>query len=297
MRTKYKGPLLIAMTAVLWSSAGVLIKLVPWDAMTIVGLRSFFAAAVMAIYMRRPRISFTKPVVLGGLSLSAAMVLFIFANKLTTAANAIVLQYTSPIFVILLSALALRQRPRALDIAAVVVVFAGIMLFFIDQLRADALLGNLLAVLAGFSFAGVFICTRLPGARPEEAALLAYLINIVICAPFIATNVTAEPMPWLAIAAMGIFQLGLAYVFFSVGIKSTPALTASLIAVLEPLLSPLWVMIATGEKPGMYAIVGGAVVLAAVVAYNILSSRRSRQEAAALPVLDTEKAASDVRTV
>ncbi|NLT97766.1 MAG: DMT family transporter, partial [Christensenellaceae bacterium] len=125
MHTKYKGPILIAMTAVLWSTAGVLIKLVPWSAMTIVGLRSFFAAAVMAAFMRRPRITFSKPVILGGLSLSATMVMFIFANKLTTAANAIVLQYTSPIFVILLSALMLRQRPRSLDIAAVAVVFGG----------------------------------------------------------------------------------------------------------------------------------------------------------------------------
>ena len=155
MHTKYKGPLLIAMTAVLWSTGGVLIKLVPWNAMTIVGLRSFFAAAVMAVYMRRPRITFSKPVILGGVLLSVTMGLFLFANKLTTAANAIVLQYTSPIFVILLSALMLRQRPRVLDIAAVAVVFGGIMLFFIDQLRADALLGNILAVLTGVTFAAV----------------------------------------------------------------------------------------------------------------------------------------------
>jgi drug/metabolite transporter (DMT)-like permease len=290
MHTKYKGPLLIAMTATLWSTAGVLIKLVPWDAMTIVGLRSFFAAVVMAIYMRRPRISFSKPVVLGGLSLSATMVLFIFANKMTTAANAIVLQYTAPIFVILLSALMLRQRPRALDIGAVAVVFAGVTLFFIDQLRADALVGNILAFISGITFAGVFIANRMPGAKPEEAMLFAYLINIVVCAPFIATNV-----PWLVITAMGLFQLGLAYVLFSIGIKSTPPLTASLIAVLEPLLSPLWVMLATGEKPGAYAIMGGAVVLVAVVAYNVITSWHGRQETRGNTSLDAKVIASDTR--
>lgn len=276
MHTKYKGPLLIAMTAVLWSSAGVLIKLVPWDAMTIVGLRSAFAAAVMAVYMRRPRITFTKPVVLGGVSLSATMVLFILANKLTTAANAIVLQYTSPIFVILITALLLKQRPKALDIIAVGVVFAGVMLFFFDQLKADALLGNILAFLSGLTFSGVFIANRMPGAKPEQAMLLAYLINIVICAPFIATNVTFEAVPWLVIALMGIFQLGLAYVLFSIGIKTTSPITASLVAALEPLLSPIWVMMATGEKPGTFAIAGGVVVLITIVVYNILSSRRSR---------------------
>jgi drug/metabolite transporter (DMT)-like permease len=294
MYTKYKGPLLIAMTAALWSTAGVLIKLVPWNAMTIVGLRSFFAAVVMAVYMRRPRITFSKPVILGGLSLSATMVMFLFANKLTTAANAIVLQYTAPIFVILMSALVLRQRPRALDIAAVAVVFAGVMLFFIDQLRADALLGNILAMLSGVTFAGVFLANRMPGARPEEASLLGYLINIVVSIPFIITGVTAEVMPWLVIIVMGVFQMGIAYVLFSIGIKTTPPLAASLIAVIEPLLSPVWVMMATGEKPGPYAIVGGVVVLGAVVAYNAITSRRDRQAAAKLSGLGAEKSASNV---
>ena len=291
MHTKYKGPLLIVMTAVLWSTAGVLIKLVPWNAMTIVGLRSFFAAVVMAVYMRRPRITFSKPVILGGLSMSVTMVLFLFANKLTTAANAIVLQYTSPIFVILLSALMLRQRPKALDIAAVAVVFGGVMLFFIDQLRADALLGNILAVLSGVTFAGVFLANKMPGARPEEATLLGYLINIVISIPFIVTNVTAEAVPWLAVTVMGVFQLGVAYVLFSIGIKTTPPLAASLIAVIEPLLSPVWVMLATGEKPGPFAVAGGVIVVAAVVAYNAISARRVHREAAEPTGLSTEKGA------
>jgi drug/metabolite transporter (DMT)-like permease len=184
MDNKFKGPLLIAATAVLWSSAGVLVKLVPWDAMTIVGLRSVFAALVMAVYMRRVRITFSWPVILGGLSLSATMTLFIFANKLTTAANAIVLQYTSPIFVIILSVLLFKKRPKKLDILAVVMVLLGVGLFFFDQLQADALLGNILAFLAGISFAGVFIVNSMPGAKPEEAMLLGYLINIAVSAPF-----------------------------------------------------------------------------------------------------------------
>lgn len=294
MHTKYKGPLLIAVTAVLWSTAGVLIKLVPWNAMTIIGLRSFFAATVMAVFMRRPRITFSKPVVLGGLSLSITMVLFLFANKLTTAANAIVLQYTAPIFVILLSALMLRQRPKALDIAAVAVVFGGVMLFFIDQLRADALLGNILAVLSGVTFAGVFLANKMPGARPEEASLLGYLINIVVSIPFIVTNVTADLVPWLVVIVMGVFQMGLAYVLFSIGIKMTPPLAASLIAVIEPLLSPVWVMLATGEKPGPFAVAGGVIVVAAVVAYNAMSARHGQREAAEPPGLDEKKNASNV---
>lgn len=276
MERNIKGPLMIAATALLWSTAGVLVKLVPWNAMTIVGLRSFFAAIVMIIYMRRPRITFSKPVILGGLSLSATMALFIYANKLTTAANAIVLQYTAPIFVILLSALLLKTRPKTLDIIAVAVVFIGVMLFFFDQLKPAALLGNILAFISGITFAGVFITNKMPGAKPEEAALFGYIVNIVISAPFIATNVTFEAVPWLIITLMGVFQLGLAYVLFSIGIKTTPPIPASLIATLEPLLNPIWVMIATGERPGTFALVGGVIVLVTVVIYNIKTARRGR---------------------
>ena len=123
MRDNTKGPLFIAATAVLWSFGGLLIKLIPWDAMTIVGIRSLIAGIVMAVYMRRPRITFSPAVILGGLSLSATTVLFVFANKLTTAANAIVLQYVAPIFVLILSAIFFKKRFRPFDIASVVVVF------------------------------------------------------------------------------------------------------------------------------------------------------------------------------
>ncbi len=287
MNTKYKGPLLIALTAIMWSSAGVMIKLVPWDAMSIVGLRSAFAAVVMMIYMRRPRITFTKPVVLGGVALSATMTFFILANKLTTAANAIVLQYTQPIFVILMSAMVLRTRPKGLDIGAVCIVFAGITLFFFDQLKPDAMLGNLMAIIAGFSFAVVFIVNKLPGAQPEQSILLAYLINTVMGIPFIIMNVTWEAVPWLAVAGMGILQLGIPYLLFGIAIRITSPVTASLIAALEPLLNPIWVMLATGEKPGAFAVAGGAVVLVTIVVYNIISIRRSRAEAALFEVKPT----------
>jgi drug/metabolite transporter (DMT)-like permease len=278
MPDRYKGPLLIAASAIMWSSAGVLIKLVPWNAMSIVGLRSLFAAAVLLIYMRRPRISFTKPVILGGLSLSATMVLFVFANKLTTAANAIVLQYTSPIFVILLSPLLLKSRSKALDIATVGVVFAGVALFFFGQMRTDAVLGSILGVLSGFTCAMAFIAYRMPGAKPVESMLLAFLVNIFAGAPFVAIGVTFEAVPWLVVALLGVFQLGLPYVIFSIGIRRTPPLTACLVCALEPLLNPVWVMIATGEKPGVYALIGGILVIAAVAAYNVLSVRQARRE-------------------
>jgi len=277
MQFKQKGPMLILATAVLWSFGGLLIKFIPWDAMTIAGLRAALAAAVMAIYMRRPRITFSKPVILGGLALAATTILFVFANKLTTAANAIVLQYTAPIYVVILSALFLKQRVRALDIVSVIVVFIGIGLFFFDKLEPTALLGNVLACLAGVAFAGVFFFNRLPGAKPKEAMLLGHLINAVAAIPFIAMGgVSGEPIAWVMIVLLGVFQLGIAYVLFSVGIKHTPPVAASLIATLEPLLSPIWVMLFIGETPGLWALAGGVIVIATIVNYNVRNTKKAK---------------------
>lgn len=283
MKSNAKGPLLIMCTAILWSFAGLLIKFIPWDAMTIVGMRSAIAALVMIVYMRRVRITFSRPVVLGALSMSGTTVLFVFANKLTTAANAIVLQYTAPIFVVLISIIFFRKRVRALDIISTLIVFAGMGLFFFDQLQADAMLGNILACVSGITFAGVFLMNRSPKAKPEEAVLLGHLINAAAGLPFAAINITFEPAAWGAIALLGIFQLGLAYVLFSVGIKHTPPITASLIATLEPLLNPVWVLLNTGEAPGIWAIIGGVIVIVTVAIYNISGLKRSRREALPAP--------------
>lgn len=279
MKSNAKGPLLIVCTAILWSFGGLLIKLVPWDAMTIIGVRSVFAGLVMAVYMRRPRITFSFPVVTGALALSATTVLFVYANKLTTAANAIVLQYTAPIFVLIISIVFLKKRARAIDIAAVIVVFIGMALFFFDQLRADAMLGNVLACLSGITFAGVFVMNKAPGAKPEESVLLGHIINAVIGLPFAISNVTPDPMAWGAIALLGIFQLGVAYVLFTIGIKLTQPISASLICTLEPLLNPLWVFLLQGEAPGLWALIGGVVVIATVVTYNISDTKQARREA------------------
>lgn len=277
MKSSTKGPLLIVCTAILWSFAGLLIKLIPWDAMTIIGLRAVFSAIVMAAYMRKPRITFSFPVIMGALALSGTTVLFVYANKLTTAANAIVLQYTAPIFVLIISIVFFKKRARAMDILAVIVVFIGMALFFFDQLRADAMLGNILACLSGITFAGVFLMNKAPGARPEESVLLGHIINAVIGLPFAISNVTFDPAAWGAIALLGIFQLGLAYVLFTIGIKLTQPISASLICTLEPLLNPVWVFLLQGEAPGLWALVGGVVVIATVVIYNVCDTKQTRR--------------------
>lgn len=281
MKHKVKGPLLIVATAILWSFGGLLIKQISWDAMTIVGVRALFAAAVLLIYLRRwPRFTFTPSVIIGALCMSGTTILFIFANKLTTAANAIVLQYTAPIFVVILSVIFFKKRAKVFDIIAVVAVFFGVGLFFFDQLQGDALLGNILACLSGITFAGVFLMNQMPNSKPEQAVLLGYFINIVISIPFVVTNITFEPIAWISIVLLGIFQLGFAYVFFTIGIKLTPPISASLIATVEPLLSPIWVMLVIGERPGFWALIGGVIVIITIVIYNIVALRENKKKAA-----------------
>lgn len=276
MNDRVKGTLLIVFTAILWSSSGILIKLIPWDAMTIVGIRSLIAAGVMLVYMRRFHITLSPAVIFGGVCMAATTMLFIYANKLTTSANAIVLQYTAPVFVVIFSVLFLKKKARLFDFATVLVVFAGMALFFFDKLKADQMLGNILACLSGITFAGVFFINNMKGSKPEESVLLGHLINAVAAIPFVVANVTFEPVPWGAIALLGLFQLGLAYVLFSIGIKLTSPISASLICTLEPLLNPVWVLIFTGEKPGTWALIGGALVLITTVIYNVKDAKTNK---------------------
>jgi drug/metabolite transporter (DMT)-like permease len=278
MNNRVKGPLLIVLTAILWSFAGILIKLIPWDAMTIISMRSIFAAAVTLVYMRRFHITMSPAVILGGLSMSATTVLFVFANKLTTAANAIVLQYTAPVFVVIFSFVFLKKRAKAFDFITVIIAFAGIALFFFDKLKADAMLGNILACLSGITFTGVFLANKMKGNKPEESVLLGHIINAVVGFPFIFNHITFEPTAWIAIVLLGVFQLGLAYVVFSIGIKLTSSISASLIAMLEPLLNPFWVLLIMPERPGIWALTGGGIVLVTVVVYTVISARNHHND-------------------
>ena len=271
-----KGPLFMVAASVCWSFGGLCIKFIPWDAMTIVGLRALLAAVVFAIYRRSVRVKFTPGNVAAAGCLAATTILFVFANKLTTAAAAILLQFTAPIFIILLELALYRKKPKAGELVAVSVTVMGMLLFFAGRLDGGKLLGNLLAIASGLTFAGVFVCNKMPGVDTEQSAFLGFLINAVIGLPFVVLGVTPDAVAWGSAAFLGIVQVGLAYVFFSLGIRRTPALRANLITAMEPVLNPVWVAIATGEAPGAFAVAGGAVIFLTVVLYNIWLERRSK---------------------
>jgi drug/metabolite transporter (DMT)-like permease len=270
-----KGPLFIIAASICWSFGGLCIKLIPWGALSIIGLRSAFAALVFAVYRKSFKVNFNRGNVLAAVCLSLTIMLFVFANKLTTAAAAILLQFSSPVFIILLNLVFYRTKPKPSEAVAVVATILGMTLFFADKLEPGGMLGNILAVGSGLTFAGVFVCNRREDVVPEQAMFLGFLLNAVIGLPFAFVQVTAEPVAWAAVAFMGLVQVGLAYVFFSIGIKSTPALLACLITAFEPIFNPVWVALATNEIPGPLAILGGVVIVATVLVYNIYVEKKS----------------------
>jgi drug/metabolite transporter (DMT)-like permease len=275
-----KGPLFIIAASILWSFGGLCIKLIPWGALSIVGLRSALAALVFAVYRKSFRVKLNVGTILAAVCLSLTIMLYVYANKYTTAAAAILLQFSSPVFIILLNLLFYRTKPRRSEAVAVIATILGMTLFFADKLEPGGMLGNVMAVGSGLTFAGVFICNRREDVVPEQAMFLGFLINAVIGLPSAFTQVTADPVAWGAVLFMGIVQVGLAYVFFSVGIKTTPALLACLITAFEPILNPVWVALATNEVPGPPAIAGGVVIVATVLAYNIHVDRAEKKASA-----------------
>ena len=269
-----KGPLCMVAASLCWSFGGLCIKFIPWDAMSIIGLRALFAAVVFAAYRRSLKVAFTPGNLLAAACLAATTILFVFANKLTTAAAAILLQFSAPVFIVLIELAAYRKKPRLSEILAISVTILGMLLFFADRLEAGSMLGNLLAIASGLTFAGVFVCNKRPDVDTEQSLFLGFLINAVAGAPFVLLGVTADPVAWAAATFLGIVQVGVAYILFSIGIKRTPALLACLITAMEPVLNPLWVAMATGEVPGPFAAAGGTVIVVTVVAYNLWLEKR-----------------------
>lgn len=278
MRISNLGPLYIVIAAIFWSFGGLLGKLIPWSGLTIAALRGIFAAITIAIYRRNYRFKFNKPILLAGLSLTITTILFMLANKMTSAANAIVLQYTSPVFIILLTLIIYKQKPRKRDIFAIIGVIIGISIFFFDQFKSGNFYGDLIALASGLSFAAVFFANKLPNASPIDATYLGNLLSIFIL-PFIFFDQSfisnQSPTIWLYIILMGVFQLGFGYIFFSLGIKQTAATTSSIIATLEPILNPFWVFLVLGETPTFLAIIGGLIVLITVSVYNTIVTREN----------------------
>ena len=272
----YRGVGLALAAGVLWSLGGPLIKWVEWNPLAIAGARSAIAAVILLVVLRRPRITWSVTQVGGAMAYAATVILFVAATKLTTAANAILLQYTSPVYAALLGWWFLGERVTWGDWITIAVVIGGMLLFFLDRLTVGGVWGNVLALASGITFAGMTTLLRKQkDGSPLESVLMGNILTALIGLPFMFQG-SPGGSTWVGLILLGVFQLGLSYVLYSEAIKRITALEAILVSVVEPILNPIWVLLVMHEAPGRWAILGGVVVLGAVTGrYAVRAVRRA----------------------
>jgi len=274
--TRAVGQLVVA--ALCWSLGGLLIKSVPWPPMAVAGGRGLIAALFLTATNRSLRFNFSGAQVLGALGYAACTISFCVATKLTTAANAILLQYTAPIWVALFGAWFLGERASRFDWIIIAAALGGMALFFAHSLDLSHKAGNIVAALSGIAFAGMTIALRRQkDGSPVESIILGNLLAFLAGLAWIARAPAMPPAGWVSLILLGVVQLGASYWLYARAIKEVTALEAVLIPVIEPVLNPLWVLIATGEKPAGLALAGGAVVLSAVTLRAVVSIRGPRR--------------------
>ncbi|MDR1949797.1 MAG: DMT family transporter [Spirochaetaceae bacterium] len=271
----------VFLCAVLWSTSGLFIKLLPWHPVVIAGTRSFIAAlfllALRRLFPRRGPLR-RRPLLVfaGGMAYAATMISFVIANKLTASANAILLQYSAPVWAALLGWALAKEKPHWEHWAALVLVMGGLLLFFKGGLAGGSALGNGVAVLSGICFGAnsAFMRMQKEG-DPADSMLTAHIITAAFCVPFLFLF---PPVPGAAavgaVLFMGFIQIGTASLLFAYGIRRISAVQAMLTAMIEPVLNPLWVLLVTGEKPAPEALLGGGIIVAAVLFSSIIGKQR-----------------------
>ncbi len=272
----------LLLAALLWSLGGLLFKYVPWPALAVGGARSLIAAIFLAALTGRSLRFTWSPLQIGtAISYAACTLLFALANKLTTAANAILLQYTAPIWIALFGAWLLGERAKAADWLTIVAVFFGMGIFLYDGLQVHDVPGILVSIASGLFFAltAIFLRKQKAGS-PLESIILGNLIGFLIGLPSICSAPPLSGSSIGALVALGVLQLGLAYWLYARAIKHVTALEAVIIPIIEPILNPVWVMIFAGERPSPLALVGGIIVLGSVT-WRAIASVRHRTKPSA----------------
>ena len=273
-----RSVLFVFLASVCFSTGGLFIKLVPWSALAINGARNLIGAAVIGLYLliTRRKIIFNRRVFTGALSMIGVTTLFAVANKLTTAANTIVLQFTAPVFVILFMSLFYHQKPGRVDLVTCFLVLLGVVLFFVDGIQAGNLTGNIVAILSGVCYAGVFMMNTGKGADAISSCFLGQLTAGLVMTPLCFRETDFSLPVMAAVLALGIVQVGGAYILFSIGIRHTQAVTASLITGMEPIMNPLLVAVFYGEQVSALAVTGAVIVVCSILAYNVWLARKKR---------------------
>lgn len=267
-----KGRFYIIMTALLWGLAGVCVKSIPWNSISIMASRCFIGIIMFAILRKSIKVKFNKRTLFGSVMMSITGILYMMSIKLTTAATAIVLQYTAPIFVFLYSVFFQKRKAKLSESFIVLLVFSGCLLSFIDELDPTKMLGNVLGLLSGVSFAAQIIGFSDPKADSNDGMYISNIISFVFCLPFMFfdKNMAFSPEIIFWVLVLGIFQYGLANIFYAKGCQIINKIETSLLLTIEPVFNPIPVLLVTGEMPGPLAIIGFFIVIAGITLYGVL---------------------------
>ena len=254
--------LMLVIAALLWSLGGLFIKLVDLNPLMITGIRSLGAAIVFLFYIKRPKWYWGKYFIGGILSYSLMVILYVVSIRLTTAANAIFLEFTAPFWVVIFAYFVLKETVTKFDIVAMLFIFLGMGLFFIDELSFYGFWGNIMALVAGICLALATVFIRKEKDYAFEIVLYGNTITALICLPYILKGFSdSSSLDLLLIFALGIFQLGIPYLLYTHALKYVNAIDAILVGMIEPVLNPVWVFLFIGERMGEWAFFGGSMVL------------------------------------
>lgn len=325
---KIDGAWAMVICAIGWSLAGVFMKYVSINSFAMAGFRSIFAFITIAALTRHfPRFVIKtnegtidkKPTLylwLAALNYAATMILFCLCNKLTYSANAVLLQYTNPAWIILLGPFLLGEKNTRVDYLSIIGVIIGMLLFFADTIFGSILgsstntatsavvnpntitLGNILALVSGVTFGLTTIFQRKlqllsistgdkitkenvssKSNTAGDAFMIAQIITAVFGFIFVFTtdNGIPDKKSLLFLVLLGVVQMGIPNVAYTIGIKKVRALSASLITMLEPLMNPVWVFIFVHEVPTLFSIIGGVIILGCILMREIVNKRKATQ--------------------
>ena len=281
MKIRSSPLLLVFAAAFLWSTGGLFIKWTTLAGLELSFWRSFFAIFTVAIFTRHEGFGLNRVTAAASALYAILIILFVMATKTTTAANAIFLQYTAPVYMLILEPLIYKEKFRSRDLITVLVCLGGMALFFVGQLRPQDVTGNILALASGFCFALYFLLLRHPRAREVNRAssvIYGNTLAVIMTAPWglaVLTSLTAHDL--VGVSYLGVIQLGISYMLFTSGMaRGVRSLDAGIVCYIEPVLNPVWVFLVLGERPSAWALLGGAIIIVAVISHMLLDAREKK---------------------
>ena len=273
--TSIRGALLVLLSAVCWSFSGVLSKSVSWGSFSKSSVRAVVAVIILASYRRNFKVKITKGVLIGALGVSFTSLTYMTALSFTTSANAIVLQYSMPLFVVIINFIIFKTKPCALELISVILVFVGVVLCCASNM-AEGGFGNIIALVSGLTYTAVFLASSIDGTSALDYTHLGNILSLSwLFTVFTDKNIhfdTAHSSEWVLVLLMGI-SLGLGYLFLSLGLRTATPITAAILENAEPILNPIWVALVIGEVPGPLALIGCTIVVITITLYSYLTAK------------------------